>query len=82
MARRAWRGAPSHVEGPGAFVVADGVPEVPAAVREQLEKGGSRIETGAGSGVVSDGDPIGCPRGVAWRRAPRTAAGVASEIVS
>ena len=40
----------SHFEDLGAFSVADGVPAVMAAVREQLKKGASQIKIGAGGG--------------------------------
>jgi imidazolonepropionase-like amidohydrolase len=50
-------GRPSHLEDLGEFVVANGVPEMLAAVREQLRKGASQIKIGAG-GIISDLDPI------------------------
>jgi imidazolonepropionase-like amidohydrolase len=51
-------GRPSHFEEIGEFVVANGVPEVMAAVREQLKKGASQIKLAVGGGVISDFDPI------------------------
>ena len=51
-------GGASHDEVLGAFTVADGVPEVLGAVREQLKKGASQIKLGASGGVISDFDPI------------------------
>jgi imidazolonepropionase-like amidohydrolase len=48
----------SHLEELGAFSVADGVPQVMAAVREQLKKGASQIKIAAGGGVISDFDPV------------------------
>lgn len=51
-------GAASRLEQIGVFTVADGVPEVLGAVREQLKKGASQIKLAAGGGVISDFDPI------------------------
>jgi imidazolonepropionase-like amidohydrolase len=42
----------------GLFTVADGVPQVLAAVRGELKKGASQIKLAAGGGVASDFDPI------------------------
>jgi len=55
---KALGGRPSRMEDLGALTVADGVPQVLAAVREQLKKGASQIKLGAGGGVISDFDPI------------------------
>ena len=51
-------GRPSHFEEIGAFVVANGVPEVLAAVRDQLRKGASQVKLALGGGVISESDPI------------------------
>lgn len=51
-------GHASHDEQLAAFTVADGVPEVLGAVREQLKKGASQIKLAASGGVISDFDPI------------------------
>ena len=51
-------GQPGHYEEIGAFAVANGVPEVLAAVRNQLKKGASQIKLALGGGVISDSDPI------------------------
>lgn len=51
-------GRSSHFEDLGIFTVADGVPEVLGAVREQLKKGASQIKLAASGGVISDYDPI------------------------
>ncbi|CZE49395.1 metal-dependent hydrolase family protein [Campylobacter geochelonis] len=42
----------------GEFKVADGVPEVLRAVRQQLKKGASQIKIGVGGGVISAFDPL------------------------
>ncbi|MBI1622771.1 metal-dependent hydrolase family protein [Aquamicrobium zhengzhouense] len=49
---------PSRFEQIGAFVIADGVPDVMAAVRAQLKRGASQIKLALGGGVISDSDPI------------------------
>ena len=51
-------GTPARLEELGEFLVANGVPEVLAAVRTQLKKGASQIKLALGGGVVSDFDPI------------------------
>lgn len=51
-------GQPSHFEDIGAFAVANGVPEVLAAVRAELKKGASQIKVAGGGGVISDFDPV------------------------
>ncbi|PAF47611.1 hypothetical protein BKH46_03960 [Helicobacter sp. 12S02634-8] len=51
-------GERSELERLGNFRVVNGVPEVLAAVREQLKKGASQIKIGAGGGVISDFDPL------------------------
>jgi imidazolonepropionase-like amidohydrolase len=51
-------GRPSHLEEIGEFAVVNGVPEVLAAVRDQLKKGASQIKLAVGGGVISDFDPI------------------------
>jgi imidazolonepropionase-like amidohydrolase len=51
-------GQPSREEELGFFTVADGVPEVLAAVRAQLKKGASQIKLAAGGGVISSFDPL------------------------
>ena len=48
----------SHAEIVGASVIADGVPEVLRAVREQLMHGASQIKMMAGGGAASAYDPI------------------------
>jgi imidazolonepropionase-like amidohydrolase len=55
---KALGGRSSHLEDLGEFVVADGVREVLAAVREQLKKGASQIKLAAGGGVISNFDLI------------------------
>ena len=42
----------------GAFLVANGVPEVMAAARQQLRQGASQVKIAVGGGVISDTDPI------------------------
>ncbi|WEK42002.1 MAG: amidohydrolase family protein [Candidatus Sphingomonas colombiensis] len=51
-------GEPPHTDLVGQSVVANGTPEVLAAVRDQLRKGASQIKMALGGGVVSDFDPI------------------------
>jgi imidazolonepropionase-like amidohydrolase len=51
-------GQPSHLEKIGFFAVANGVPEVLAAVRQQFKKGASQIKLTLGGGVISETDPI------------------------
>jgi imidazolonepropionase-like amidohydrolase len=51
-------GARSHLEDIGIFAVANGVPEVEAAAREQLRRGASQVKIAVGGGVISDFDPI------------------------
>ena len=51
-------GHPSHFEDIGEFIVANGVPEVLGAVRDNLKKGASQIKIAVGGGVISDSDPI------------------------
>jgi imidazolonepropionase-like amidohydrolase len=51
-------GHPSHFEDIGVFTIANGIPEVLAAVRNNLKKGASQIKIAVGGGVISDSDPI------------------------
>lgn len=51
-------GQPSPRQQKGMTAVANGVPEVLAATREQLKRGASQIKIMAGGGVTSDHDPI------------------------
>jgi len=51
-------GRPSHFEEIGEFAIANGVPEVLTAVRDQLKKEASQIKLAVGGGVISDFDPI------------------------
>ncbi|MGH6696668.1 amidohydrolase family protein [Sphingopyxis sp.] len=51
-------GRPSIRQQKGMTAVANGVPEVLAATREQLKRGASQIKIMAGGGVTSDHDPI------------------------
>lgn len=51
-------GRPSRFEEIGAFTVANGVPEVEAAVRMQFRRGASQVKLALGGGVISDSDPI------------------------
>lgn len=51
-------GRPSVRQKSGMTAVANGVPEVLAATREQLKRGASQIKIMAGGGVTSDHDPI------------------------
>lgn len=51
-------GQTSHFERIGAFTVANGVPEVMAAVRTQFRQGASQVKLALGGGVISDSDPI------------------------
>lgn len=51
-------GAPSHLETIGIFAVANGVPQVLAAAREQVKRGASQLKIAVGGGVISDFDPI------------------------
>lgn len=51
-------GEPSHRQQIGFTAVADGVPGVLAAVRQQFKRGATQIKVMAGGGVTSDFDPI------------------------
>ncbi|PAF49049.1 hypothetical protein BKH43_07330 [Helicobacter sp. 13S00401-1] len=51
-------GERSHLENLGEFTVANGVPEVLAAVRDNLKKGASQIKIGVSGGAISDFDPL------------------------
>jgi imidazolonepropionase-like amidohydrolase len=51
-------GEPSHNELMGFTAVANGVPQVLAATRQQLKRGATQIKIMAGGGVTSDHDPI------------------------
>lgn len=51
-------GGNSHLETIGIFAVANGVPQVLAAAREQVKRGASQIKIAVGGGVISDFDPI------------------------
>jgi imidazolonepropionase-like amidohydrolase len=53
-----WGGSLSLGERIGHFVLADGVPEVLAAAREQLRKGASQIKVMASGGAASEYDPL------------------------
>ena len=48
----------SHVQGSGVSVLADGVPQTLAAVRENLRHGATQIKIMGGGGVASAYDPI------------------------
>lgn len=48
----------SHPEIAGGSAIADGVPQVLRAVREQLMKGATQIKLAAGGGVASNFDPL------------------------
>jgi imidazolonepropionase-like amidohydrolase len=51
-------GAPSSYRRSGMTAVANGVPEVLAATRQQFKRGATQIKIMAGGGVTSDHDPI------------------------
>jgi imidazolonepropionase-like amidohydrolase len=51
-------GEPSRLQRAGMTAVANGVPEVLAAVRQQLKRGATQIKIMGGGGVTSDHDPI------------------------
>lgn len=51
-------GEPSRLELLGMLAVANGVPEVLAATRQQLKRGASQIKIMASGGVTTDNDPI------------------------
>lgn len=51
-------GAPSRMQQLGMIAVANGVPEVLAAARQQLKRGATQIKIMAGGGVTTDYDPI------------------------
>ncbi|MDH7637709.1 metal-dependent hydrolase family protein [Sphingomonas oryzagri] len=51
-------GEPSRLELLGMIAVANGVPEVLAATRQQLKRGASQIKIMASGGVTTDNDPI------------------------
>lgn len=51
-------GWPSHFEEIGEVAVVNGIPEVLAAVRQQLKNGASQIKVAVGGGVISNFDPI------------------------
>lgn len=51
-------GEPSHNEQMGFTAVANGVPQVLAAARQQFKRGATQIKIMAGGGVTSDFDPI------------------------
>ena len=51
-------GQPSREEELGFYVVADGVPQVLAAVRSQLKQGASQVKLAGGGGVISNYDPL------------------------
>jgi imidazolonepropionase-like amidohydrolase len=55
---RLWGGLPDRFEATGFATLADGAPEVLAAVREQLRLGASQIKVMAGGGVTSVYDPL------------------------
>ncbi|UCF33707.1 MAG: amidohydrolase family protein, partial [Phycisphaerales bacterium] len=49
---------PIYLEKQGAFRIADGVPEMMTAVREQLRAGATQIKLSVGGGVSSNYDPL------------------------
>jgi imidazolonepropionase-like amidohydrolase len=51
-------GAPSRYRRSGMTAVANGVPEVLAATRQQFKRGATQVKIMAGGGVTSDFDPI------------------------
>lgn len=55
---RRWGGSLSFAERQGASVIADGVPEVLAAAREQLRHGAVQIKVMASGGAASEFDPL------------------------
>jgi imidazolonepropionase-like amidohydrolase len=55
---RAWGGTVSFPEREGIMVLADGVPEVLAAAREQLRLGAVQIKVMASGGAASEFDPL------------------------
>jgi imidazolonepropionase-like amidohydrolase len=55
---KALGGRPAREEELGFYTVADGVPEVLAAVRGQLKQGASQIKLAGGGGVISTFDPL------------------------
>jgi imidazolonepropionase-like amidohydrolase len=55
---RRWGGTLSFGEQQGATVIADGVPEVLAAAREQLRHGAAQIKVMASGGAASEFDPL------------------------
>ena len=55
---RRWGGTLSFAERQGASVIADGVPEVLAAAREQLRHGAVQIKVMASGGAASEFDPL------------------------
>ena len=52
-------GAPSRYRRSGTTAVANGLPEVLAATRQQFRRGATQVKIMAGGGVTSDYDPIG-----------------------
>jgi imidazolonepropionase-like amidohydrolase len=55
---RRWGGSLSFAERQGAAVIADGVPEVLAAAREQLRHGAVQLKVMASGGAASEFDPL------------------------
>jgi imidazolonepropionase-like amidohydrolase len=55
---RAWGGTVSFPEREGIMVLADGIPEVLAAAREQLRLGAVQIKVMASGGAASEFDPL------------------------
>lgn len=55
---RRWGGAATARERRGASIIADGVPEVLAAAREQLRRGAVQIKVMGGGGASSEYDPL------------------------
>ena len=51
-------GEPTRLQMEGMTAIANGVPEVLAATRQQFKRGASQIKIMAGGGVTSDHDPI------------------------
>jgi imidazolonepropionase-like amidohydrolase len=51
-------GAMAHLEAIGIAAVANGVPQVLAAAREQLKRGASQLKIAVGGGVTSEFDPV------------------------
>jgi imidazolonepropionase-like amidohydrolase len=57
-AARMFDGPPSRQDALGGVIIADGVPQVLAAVRQALKQGATQIKVLAGGGVSSPYDPL------------------------